>query len=284
MSTLQIKVNEKGAELASIQLNGREYLWWGDAVYWNRQAPILFPNVGKVFDNTFRVNGKAYHMGQHGFARDVAFKKEGERYVLQGGPWENYPYRFCLSVRYRTEGQKLFCEWEVLNEDTQPMHFQIGAHPALLLPDYKADDPVHGYLQCYDAEGKVVAQPLMPHGLDSGYITQLPAPGRMPVEDTLLPLMADTFAIDTYVMENEQVKSVMLYDKHKRPYLSVGSDQAQAYGIWAPHKPGCPFVCLEPWCGITDLYGFDGDISERYLIHRLAPGEAFKFTYWIEIF
>ena len=106
----------------------------------------------------------------------------------------------------------------------------------------------------------------------------------MPVEDTLLPLMADTFAIDTYVMENEQVKSVMLYDKHKRPYLAVGSDQAQAYGIWAPHKPGCPFVCLEPWCGITDLYGFDGDISERYLIHRLAPGEAFKFTYWIEIF
>ena len=254
MSTLQIKVNEKGAELASIQLNGREYLWWGDAAYWNRQAPILFPNVGKVFDNTFRVNGKAYHMGQHGFARDVAFKKEGERYVLQGGPWENYPYRFCLSVRYRTEGQKLFCEWEVLNEDTQPMHFQIGAHPALLLPDYKADDPVHGYLQCYDAEGKVVAQPLMPHGLDSGY------------------------------MENEQVKSVMLYDKQKRPYLAVGSDQAQAYGIWAPHKPGCPFVCLEPWCGITDLYGFDGDISERYLIHRLAPGEAFKFTYWIEIF
>ena len=71
MSTLQIKVNEKGAELASIQLNGREYLWWGDAAYWNRQAPILFPNVGKVFDNTFRVNGKAYHMGQHGFARDV---------------------------------------------------------------------------------------------------------------------------------------------------------------------------------------------------------------------
>ena len=118
MSTLQIKVNEKGAELASIQLNGREYLWWGDAAYWNRQAPILFPNVGKVFDNTFRVNGKAYHMGQHGFARDVAFKKEGERYVLQDGPWENYPYRFCLSVRYRTEGQKLFCEWEVLNEDT----------------------------------------------------------------------------------------------------------------------------------------------------------------------
>lgn len=284
MSALEFKVNEKGAELCSLKLDGKEYLWWADAAFWGRHAPILFPNVGKVFEDTFRVNGKAYHIGQHGFARDSAFRKEGERYVLEDGPRENYPYNFRLSVRYRAEGKKLFCEWEVLNQDAQPMYFQIGAHPALLLPDYKADDPVHGYLQCLDRDGKVVSEPLMPHGLNSGFLTNLPVPARMPVEDTLLPLRAETFAIDTYMMENEEVKSVILYDKDKRPYLAVGSEQAQAYGIWAPHKPGCPFVCLEPWCGITDLYGFKGDISERYLIHCLAPGEAFEFTYWIEIF
>lgn len=28
---------------------------------------------------------------------------------------------------------------------------------------------------------------------------------------------------------------------------------------------------------------FDGERSKRYLNHRLAPGEKFKFTYWIEI-
>ena len=105
----------------------------------------------------------------------------------------------------------------------------------------------------------------------------------MPVEDGLLPITGETFAIDTFMLEHGQVKSVMLLDKEKRPYLTVGSDQTEAYGLWAPHKPGCPFVCLEPWCGITDLVGFSGDLSERYLNHSLAPGEKFAFTYWIEI-
>ena len=59
--------------------------------------------------------------------------------------------------------------------------------------------------------------------------------------------------------------------------------QAQAYGIWAPKKEGCPFVCLEPWCGICDTKGFAGDISERTYCHRLAPQEHYRFTYTIHI-
>ncbi len=282
---IEFKIANHGAELQSLKVNGKEYLWHGDAKYWNRRSPILFPMVGKVFDGVFRVDGKEYPMGQHGFARDSEFQKVGERYVLKGCPLEKYPYKFELSVRYRVDGRRFYAEWEVLNVDSRDIHFQLGAHPALLLPDYHEEDPVHGYLQCLDAEGKVVKQPLMPHGLDSGYITPLETPGRMPVdEDGLLAIMADTFAIDTFVMENGSVKSVTLLDKDKKPYLSVGSDQTQAYGIWAPHKPGCPFVCLEPWCGITDLVGFKGELSERYLNHSLQPGETFAFTYWIELF
>ena len=242
------------------------------------------PMVGKVYGGAFRVDGKEYPMGQHGFARDSEFVKVGERYVLAGCPLEKYPYRFELSVRYRTEGNRFYAEWEVLNVDDKPIHFQLGAHPALLLPDYHEEDPVHGYLQCFDGDGKVVKQPMLSHGLDGGYLTELDAPVPMPVnEDGLLPITGETFSIDTFMLEHGSVKSVTLLDKNKKPYLSVGSDQTEAYGIWAPHKPGCPFVCLEPWCGITDLLGFNGELSERYLDHSLKPGETFKFTSWIEI-
>ena len=282
---IEFKVASHGAELQSLQCDGKEYLWHGDPKYWGRRSPILFPMVGKVYNDTFRVDGKEYKMGQHGFARDAEFAFDGERYVLAGCPLEKYPYKFELSVRYRAEGRRFYAEWEVLNTDTRDIHFQIGAHPALMLPDYRPEDPVHGYLQCFDAEGNVVKQPMIPHGLDSGYITELDAPVPMPVdEDGLLPITGETFSIDTFVLEQGSVKSVMLLDKAKRPYLSVGSDQTEAYGIWAPYKPGCPFVCLEPWCGITDLVGFKGELSERYLNHRLAPGEKFEFTYWIEIY
>ena len=280
---IEFKVSPHGAELQSLQFGGREYLWHGDPAFWGRRSPILFPMVGKVFGGVFRVDGKEYPMGQHGFARDSEFVFDGERYVLAGCPLEKYPYRFELSVRYRTEGRRFYAEWEVLNTDSCDIHFQIGAHPALMLPDYRPEDPVHGYLQCFDAAGQVVAQPMLSHGLDGGYLTQLSEPVPMPVVDGLLPITGETFAIDTFMLEHGAVKSVTLLDKSRRPYLSVGSDQTEAYGIWAPYKPGCPFVCLEPWCGITDLVGFTGELSDRYLDHRLAPGEKFAFIYWIEI-
>lgn len=281
---IEYKVSTHGAELQSLQCDGHEYLWHGDPKYWGRRFPILFPMVGKVYGGSFRVDGKEYPMGQHGFARDSEFAFDGERYVLAGCSLEKYPYKFELSVKYRVDGRRFVAEWEVLNIDSRDIHFQLGAHPALLLPDYHEEDPVHGYLQCFDASGKVVKQPMLSHGLDGGYLTELDAPVPMPVdEDGLLTITGETFAIDTFMLENGSVKSVTLLDKQKRPYLSVGSDQTEAYGIWAPHKSGCPFVCLEPWCGITDIVGFDGDISERYLNHRLAPGKKFEFTYWIEI-
>jgi galactose mutarotase-like enzyme len=281
---IDFTVSLHGAELQSLQLNSHEYLWHGDPTFWGRRSPILFPMVGKVYGGAFRVDGKEYPMGQHGFARDSEFEKVGERYVLSGCPLEKYPYQFELAVTYRTEGNKFIAEWTVTNKDTKDIHFQIGAHPALMLPDYHEEDPIHGYLQCFDALGNVVKQPMLIHGLREGYLTELSSPVPMPLdEDGLLPITKDTFAIDTFMLEHGTVKSVALLDKDKKPYLKVGSDQTEAYGLWAPHKPGCPFVCLEPWCGITDLHGFSGELSERYLNHSLKPGEKFEFTYWIGI-
>ena len=281
---IEFKVSTHGAELQSLQCNGREYLWHGDPKYWGRRSPILFPMVGKVYGGAFRVDGKEYPMGQHGFARDSEFVKDGERYVLSGCPLEKYPYKFELSVKYVANGNRFEAQWTVINKDEKDIHFQIGAHPALMLPDYHEEDSIHGYLQCFDADGMVVKQPMLSHGLSEGYLTELDAPVPMPVhEDGLLTITGETFAIDTFMLEHGSVKSVTLLDKEKRPYLSVGSNQTEAYGIWAPHKPGCPFVCLEPWCGITDLVGFKGELSERYLDHSLKPGEKFAFTYWIEI-
>ena len=282
---IAFKIANHGAELQSLQYKGHEYLWHGDPVFWGRRSPILFPMVGKVYGGAFRVDGKEYPMGQHGFARDSEFVKDGDRYVLAGCPLEKYPYKFELAVKYVANGNRFEAQWTVTNKDDKDIHFQIGAHPALMLPDYHEEDPVHGYLQCFDADGKVVERPLLHHGLDGGYLTELAAPVPMPVdEDGLLTITGETFAIDTFMLEYGQVKSVTLLDKNKKPYLSVGSDQTEAYGLWAPHKPGCPFVCLEPWCGITDLVGFTGELSERYLNHRLAPAEKFEFTYWIEVY
>jgi len=310
--SIEYTVSNHGAELQSIRFEGREYLWQGDPAYWGRRAPILFPIVGKVAGDLLRVDGQSYPMKQHGFARDADFvpipevvagpvpepvegPADDNRFVMAGdGSRENYPFKYGLSVRYHVEGKRLYCAWAVENRDGRDLHFQIGAHPAFNLPDYDPSDPVHGYIECHDADGRLV-DPVLRHYLVDGLRVPFDEPVRMlrqaqqPDDRSLTPLSGrlaltnDTFAADAFLIEGSQVASATLIDKSGRPVLTVGCPQAQAFGLWAPSKPGCPFVCLEPWCGITDPAGFSGDISGRELIHRLAPGERYEFTYWIEV-
>ena len=67
---ITIQVDSLGAELKSLKSlpDGREYMWQGDPAYWGRTSPVLFPIVGGLKDGRYRVDGREYAMGQHGFA------------------------------------------------------------------------------------------------------------------------------------------------------------------------------------------------------------------------
>ena len=56
---LKIKTKKKGAELTSIQHNGKEMLFDGKT-YWNRQSPILFPIVGQIKNSKTEIEGQIY--------------------------------------------------------------------------------------------------------------------------------------------------------------------------------------------------------------------------------
>lgn len=278
---LTIEVSPQGAEMQSLKRDGKEYLWSGDAAYWNRHAPILFPVVGKPYENTIRVDGKEYTMKQHGFARDSRFEAidSNTLRMLDADGHSNYPYDFDLKVQYSLMGTAVEIVWTVVNLDTREMHFQIGAHPGFMLPDYDVADSIHGYVRYLDGNGKQVS-PIITSALEDGNRVPIAAPISIPAE---MPITADTFAHDALIFERGQVAEAVLCDKQGRAVLSVRCPQAEAFGIWAPYKEGCPFVCLEPWCGICDEKGFCGDIANRTYSHRLAPGENYRFTYTIKL-
>ena len=72
---LKVQVKAKGAELDSIfsKETALEYMWGGDAKFWNKKSPILFPIVGTLKQNTYLYDNKAYVLTRHGFARDKDF-------------------------------------------------------------------------------------------------------------------------------------------------------------------------------------------------------------------
>lgn len=301
MNNIQIQVFTKGAELASIMANGKEHLWQGDSCYWGRRAPVLFPIVGKLVNNTFRINGEAYTMNQHGFARDTEFVPlqlsttynpltgfqlipSNEPLFLQmvkNDPMANYPYAFNLKVRYAVYGNSLDIDWEVENRGERQMYFQIGAHPAFMLPNYNPDDMIHGYLCCYNNEGQTVL-PISSSHLENG-LRVITESREVVNKRGLIPITNSTFANDAFLLDSGNIKSVGLVDLQGKEILRVNCPQAEVFGLWAPNKLGCPFVCIEPWCGVADRKGFNGDISEKDFIHSLAPNEMYVFSYSITI-
>ena len=283
--TIAIEVAEHGAEMRSLTREGRQYLWTGDAKFWGRCAPILFPAVGRPFRDEIHVDGNVYPLKQHGFARDCEFKVLASDdasirlRMVESERSQAYPYRLGLEVCYRLEGRAVTAEWTVENLDDKEAFFQIGAHPGFLLPDFDPESAVNGYVRFYDKNGALVA-PVLISDLEDG--NRIPKSSReMLLRET--PLMPRTFIHDALIIEQGQVTKVELWDRHGNLVLTVDCPQAEAYGIWAPYKEGCPFVCLEPWCGLTDPKGFTGDISTREYIQGLAPGGTYTFTYTIEI-
>lgn len=58
---IRVGINEHGAELSELVLKktGANYLWSGDAKYWGRHAPVLFPTVGKLKNDEYSSTARA---------------------------------------------------------------------------------------------------------------------------------------------------------------------------------------------------------------------------------
>ncbi len=111
---LTVEISSLGAELQSIKdANGNEYLWDGDQKYWSRHSPLLFPIVGGLWKDTYRIGDKEYHLPRHGFGKLIEFKlvgKTGDRLTFalidNEETFKNYPYHFNLAVSYRLARQR----------------------------------------------------------------------------------------------------------------------------------------------------------------------------------
>ena len=98
---LKVNLHPKGAEIISITgvQDGLNYMWRRDPVQWANSAPILFPIVGAVREDHYKIGDQQYHMTQHGFARHNEFgihQKDDSEVNFTLSPNDNikeqYPY------------------------------------------------------------------------------------------------------------------------------------------------------------------------------------------------
>ena len=284
---LAVTIAAHGAELSSIydKANDRELVWQADPAFWNRHAPVLFPNVGKYYGGHFTYNGTDYPMGQHGFARDTEFEQaaSGENFVTyrlcaDEESKKVYPFDFVLEITHRLNGNRLTVEWNVKNTDNKEMYFTIGGHPAFnvnVLPDTDFED--------YSLVFKEGTEKLSYVLLDAESGTAIgDKVYELELTDSKYALKKDMFDKDALVFDGGQIEWAALALPDGKPYIALESKGFPNFGIWS--KPGAPYVCLEPWCGRCDNKGFEGEISEKPGIIALKAGETLKKSYDIIVY
>jgi galactose mutarotase-like enzyme len=273
---LRVEVNPLGAQLSILRdRSGRDLLWDGDPAIWAGRAPILFPTVGEVAGGSYRSGSKSYRLGRHGFARGKLFDvvtAEATRATFRlksdAATLEVYPFQFELDVQFQVSGPKLTLTASVRNLGSTNMPASVGFHPAFRWPLPFGQARAAHFIEFEQAEPAPIRR------LDATGLLA-PEPHPTPVANKRLMLEDSLFQADVVIFDKFRSHK-LTYGAQDGPHLEVAYPDATYLGIWT--KPGAPFVCIEPWRGITDPQGFTGDFTTKPGVFNVTPGGTQSIT------
>lgn len=281
---LKIQTKKSGAELTSVQYNGKEMLFQGAKVldsngniYWKRQAPILFPIVGQLKNSQTQIDGEIYKMSQHGFARDMDFEEISKtenkhHYMLKynEGTLKKYPYKFELHVIYEIIGDTLTVTYKVKNIDDKTIYFGLGGHPA-----FNCDYSNGEYEIVFsENEDKIVFLKLKNGLIDTEKAQNI-------LQDNKIYLKEDTFDNDAVIMKNLKSNKVVLQNHETNQKILEFDFTGFPYlALWS--KKGAPFVCIEPWQNTADRIDSTQIYKDKENIIELLKDKEFECKYSIK--
>ena len=275
---------DKGAELRSLSISGKELMWCADPAFWGKSSPILFPMIGNLRNGKTLINGEEYAITKHGFARDNVFTAKqlsDSEAVFSFSSDEktkkSFPFGFELTLNYKLTESDLTILYKVMNKSDKDMPYCIGAHPAFACPN---------------EEGAAFS--------DYRLIFEKPENVKSPVMDLVTRMWGDSnrierlhgsreFALEYSLFDNDCVyfdtinsKSVSLVSSKSGSGVKVGWDGFETLGVWTPDHKNAPFVCIEPWCGCDDYDTDDGIFAHKRGIQTARPGETRSYSLTIE--
>ena len=282
-NTIRATISPKGAELQSLfnKTTTIEHMWSGDAAYWGKHSPVLFPIVGGLKKETYYFNNAAYNLPRHGFARDKTFAAEKINdteavftLTQDEQSLKVYPFAFTLQLRYVLNEHSLSCTYQVYNPGKEALLFAIGGHPAFAVPFIKNTIYTDYFLQFNKSET------LHRWKLEDGLIASHSE--LMPVVNNVLPLHPSLFYEDAIVLKDMQSNSITLGCNKSNHGIHFTFNDFPFFGIWAAKD--AHFVCLEPWCGIADSVTHDQQLKDKEGINIVSPNEHWQRMWLVECF
>lgn len=289
--SLTASIDTMGAQLMSLRKGESEYLWQGDSNWWPRRAPILFPIVGVLKDSKAESAEGTISLARHGLARLNQFEvveQSVSSVTLQLKSTEEtlkaYPYDFELKLIFSVAGDTLTQTYEVTNPANVVLPFTLGAHPAfnIPIPGVEASSLNHYHLlftHSWTSYGPSIT--------DEG-LCDYTTPQRLIVDSDTLPLSWELIDREkTITLEDVPDRRITLAtstETHSEAHgIQMDFEGFDYLGIWSA-APGCPFVALEPWCGIADTVDCDGIFEHKPGIMCLEPEQSITKTLSVKVF
>ena len=275
---IEVVISDHGAEVQSVKgaHTGEEYMWQADPEIWGRHAPVLFPIVGRLKNDEYKYQGKTYHMGQHGFARDCDFEVENHTqesitFLLKDNEKtrEMYPFKFEFRVNYNLMNNLLEENFSVVNKSDETMIFGVGGHPGFNLPVNNGEEKEDYYFDMHPSIARVKI-PLKGAYLDWNNRS-------LASTDSFIGLSDELFKDDAliYELHGHDNKVSLRTDKSKF-HINVWTRNAPYVGIWSQYPNTANYVCIEPWWGIADREDADGELERKYGMNHLEPGKEYQ--------
>ena len=284
-STLKISVTKIGAELCSLfsKTTKTEFMWQANPSIWGSHAPVLFPIIGCLKDGAFLFEGNAYSVPKHGFIRNNATlesKIVGEnciefRSIYKEESLKNYPFNYEFIVRYLLQEDGVKVEYTIINHDTQnPMFFSLGGHPGFNCPFFENEEYEDYYIEFEVPETDETWLVSKEGLIENESISYLK-------DAKTLPLHSEIFANDALIFKNLKSKVVTLKSKNHSVALTMDISEFEYLGLWA--KPNAPFICIEPWLGISDEVNTSQEFTQKEGIQVLEAGASKANSYEITL-
>lgn len=318
-SEMEVQVSSKGGELVSLRdAEQTEYIWIGDATYWKRHAPQLFPCIGRLTNNQYRMDGALHEMGQHGFLRDYELTKiESEEQGTtvragtetacaaadpssavchQAGDAAGAESVTSLHLRLTSDAstrQLYDREWIVdifytLCGKTLSVKFQVQNCDTRTMrfgygihPGFNV--PLNPAL-CFEDYRLDFHEVSIPKQMEltERYTISGSMHDYTLEEGRYLPLQHSLFDHDAIILK-DMPHTVTLGSQKDAKKVTVAFPDMPYLGIWHAPETDAPFVCIEPWSSLPSTDGVIDEFETKPDFITVEPEQTYTNNWSISI-
>ncbi|MBR4030776.1 MAG: XTP/dITP diphosphatase [Clostridia bacterium] len=275
---LRLEIGSKGGEILHlINKSNGENLMNTDLKSWDYVAPVCFPVLGEVPDDTYYYQNKKYLIDLHGFAHLQKFSlvsasENSVTYRLNETEYsyKSWPFRFSLEITYTLTGKKVETLYKVTNNDDKQMFFNIGGHDT-----YAITTDYENYSLEYEKEEEIPKNCI--------YTNNRQFFEALPEKAKTFPVMMSKDRAIAFFTKDLKSSWVQLNYKDK-PVVRVyfEREKTDSLGFW--NEPNSKFYCIEPWAGIHEECQTTNITEEKTNLRYLEPNEEYTYYHSAEYF